>query len=140
MSNGSYVTDSSGSWLSQFMATAGNGLINSLTTSITEYEDISAEQSAAGTVYTQSETDTNDIYSAEITTESAKSSPDTTNISNWSQYETNWNSYAGGMASTTSTESQASAAVGTAESALITELATEIGDVISSIAITLTTA
>ncbi len=139
MSGDSYVTDSNGSWLSQFMGTAGTGLINSLTTSITDYEDISAEQSSAGTIYTQSETDTNDIYSAEITKESAESSPNTTDISNWSSYETNWNSYAGGMASTTSTESQTSSAVGTADSALITQLATEIGDVISNIYVTLTT-
>ena len=142
MSNsfGSYITDSVGSWLSQFMGTAGNGLINSLTGSITEYEDISADQSNAGSVYMKSETDADNILSAEITTESAKSSPNTNKINTLSGDQTNWNSFVTGMSSTTSTESQASASVGNSLSALITQLATEIGSVISNLYVTLTTA
>ena len=142
MSNsfGSYITDSVGSWLSQFMGTAGNGLINSLTGSITEYEDISADQSNAGSVYMKSETDADNILSAEITTESAKSSPNTNKINTLSGDQTNWNSFVTGMSSTTSTESQASASVGKSLSALITQLATEIGSVISNLYVTLTTA
>ena len=142
MSNsfGSYITDSVGSWLSQFMGTAGNGLINSLTGSITEYEDISADQSNAGSVYMKSETDADNILSAEITTESAKSSPNTNKINTLSGDHTNWNSFVTGMSSTTSTESQASASVGNSLSALITHLATEIGSVISNLYVTLTTA
>ena len=131
----SYVTTSNGSWLSQFMNTAGTDLIDSLTTEITVYEDISAQQSAAGTQYTEAESSIDDYWAGRI-----EDTSDTDDINKYEQYETNFNSTMTSAADVSSTEASASSAVGTADAALITTLATEIGDVISSISVSLTTA